>query len=86
MLAHVPSTTAGVEDVVAVLVLLTEFAMLRGPLLRSQVRLYAFQSLAVSVLAVVVAAISSTFAVSRLPSPIPEGPQLWSVEGGLPPA
>ena len=56
MLAHVPSTTAGVEDVVAVLVLLTEFAMLRGPLLRSQVRLYAFQSLAVSVLAVVVAA------------------------------
>jgi hydrogenase-4 component E len=53
---HVPSTTAGFEDVVAVLVLLTEFAMLRAPLLRSQVRLYAFQSLAVSVLAVVVAA------------------------------
>ena len=52
----VPSTTAGVEDVVAVLVLLTELAMLRAPLLRSQVRLYAFQSLAVSALAVVVAA------------------------------
>jgi hydrogenase-4 component E len=56
MAAHVPSTSAGVEDVVAVVVLLTEFAMLRAPLLRSQVRLYAFQSLAVSVLAVVVAA------------------------------
>ncbi len=56
MAAPVPSTTAGVEDVVAVIVLLTEFAMLRAPLLRSQVRLYAFQSLAVSVLAVVVAA------------------------------
>ncbi len=56
MPAHVPSTTAGIEDVVAVIVLLTEFAMLRAPLLRSQVRLYAFQSFAVSVLAVVVAA------------------------------
>lgn len=52
----VPSTSAGFEDVVAVIVLLTEFAMLRAPFLRSQVRLYAFQSLAVSVLAVVVAA------------------------------
>jgi hydrogenase-4 component E len=53
---HVPSTTSGVEEIVAVIVLLTEFAMLRAPLLRSQVRLYAFQSLAVSALAVVVAA------------------------------
>lgn len=52
----VPSTSAGFEDVVAVVVLLTEFAMLRAPFLRSQVRLYAFQSLTVSVLAVVVAA------------------------------
>ena len=51
-----PSTYAGVADVVAVLVLLTEFAMLRAPLLRSQVRLYAFQSFVVTVLAVVVAA------------------------------
>ena len=56
MTGHVPSATAGTEDVVAVVVLLTEFAMLRAPLLRSQVRLYALQSLAVSVLAVVVAA------------------------------
>jgi hydrogenase-4 component E len=55
MMGHVPSTYAGVADVVAVLVLLTEFAMLRAPLLRSQVRLYAFQSLVVTVLAVVVA-------------------------------
>jgi hydrogenase-4 component E len=55
-IGHVPSTTSGVEEIVAVVVLLTEFAMLRAPLLRSQVRLYAFQSLAVSTLAVVVAA------------------------------
>lgn len=54
--APVPSTTAAVDDVFAVLVLLTEFAMLRAPLLRSQVRLYAFQSLVVTALAVFVAA------------------------------
>lgn len=55
-MSHVPSTYAGVADTAAVLVLLTEFAMLRAPLLRSQVRLYAFQSLVVSALAVFVAA------------------------------
>ncbi len=38
----------------ALLVLLTEFAMLRAPLVRSQIRLYAVQSLAVSALAVFV--------------------------------
>lgn len=54
-MSHVPSTYAGVADVVAILVLLTEFAMLRAPLLRSQVRLYAFQSLVVTALALVVA-------------------------------
>ena len=52
----VPSTFAGGTEAVALLVLLTEFAMLRAPLSRSQVRLYAFQSLAVSALAVFVAA------------------------------
>ncbi len=52
----VPSTYAGVANVAAVAVLLTEFAMLRAPLLRSQVRLYAFQSLVVTGLAVFVAA------------------------------
>lgn len=51
-----PSTFAGTADVIAVLVLLTEFAMLRAPLLRSQVGLYAFQSLVVTALALVVAA------------------------------
>ena len=56
MTLSVPSTYAGVADVMAILVLLTEFAMLRAPLLRSQVRLYAFQSLAVTGLAVFVAA------------------------------
>lgn len=56
MVSHVPSTYAGVADVAAALVLLTEFAMLRAPLLRSQVRLYAFQSLVVTLLAVDIAA------------------------------
>jgi hydrogenase-4 component E len=51
-----PSTFTGAADGIAILVLLTEFAMLRAQLLRSQVRLYAFQSLMVTVLAVVVAA------------------------------
>jgi hydrogenase-4 component E len=56
-MAHpAPSTFTGAADVIAVLVLLSEFAMLRAPLLRSQVRLYAFQSLVVTVLAIVVAA------------------------------
>ncbi|MDH2903477.1 MAG: hydrogenase [Actinomycetota bacterium] len=50
-----PSTYDGVAAVLSLLVLLTEFAMLRAPLLRSQVRLYAFQSLVVTVLAVYVA-------------------------------
>jgi hydrogenase-4 component E len=48
-------TYSGIADVLAVLVLLTEFAMLRAALLRSQMRLYAAQSLVVSVLAAVVA-------------------------------
>ncbi len=52
----VPSSFVGGSEAIALVVLLTEFAMLRAPLSRSQVRLYAFQSLAVSVLAVFVAA------------------------------
>jgi hydrogenase-4 component E len=52
----VPTTYDGVTAGLAVLVLLSEFAMLRAPLLRSQVRLYAFQSLVVTALAVFVAA------------------------------
>jgi hydrogenase-4 component E len=51
-----PSTYDGVAAVLALIVLLTEFAMLRAPLLRSQVRLYAFQSLVVTGLATYVAA------------------------------
>ena len=51
-----PGLYAGTANVLAVLVLLAEFAMLRSALLRSQVRLYAFQSLVVAVLAAVVAA------------------------------
>ncbi len=51
-----PGLYAGTANVPAVLVLLAEFAMLRAALLRAQVRLYAYQSLVVSVLACVVAA------------------------------
>lgn len=51
-----PSSFTGAADVIAVLVLLSEFAMLRSTLQRSQVRLYGFQSLVVVSLAVVVAA------------------------------
>ena len=55
-MAALPSTYDGVAAVLSLLVLLTEFAMLRAPLLRSQVRLYAFQSLVVTGLATYVAA------------------------------
>jgi hydrogenase-4 component E len=54
--ASVPSTFSGGAEAIAIVVLLTEFAMLRAPLVRSQVRLYAFQSLAVTGLAILVAA------------------------------
>lgn len=52
----VPSSYASVADALAVLVLLSEFAMMRAPLSRSQVRLYSFQSLVVTALAAFVAA------------------------------
>lgn len=53
---HVPSVFDGTVNTLAVIVLLLEFLMLRSALLRAQVRLYAAQSLVVSVLAAVVAA------------------------------
>jgi len=52
----VPSVFGGSANVIAVLVLLLEFGMFRQALLRDQIRLYAAQSAAVSVLAVIVAA------------------------------
>jgi hydrogenase-4 component E len=52
----VPSTFTGGAEAIALVVLLSEFAMMRAPLSRSQIQLYALQSLAVSVLAVFVAA------------------------------
>jgi hydrogenase-4 component E len=55
-LAPISSTVADGAEIVALLVLLSEFAMLRSALSRSQVRLYAFQSLSVTALAVIVAA------------------------------
>jgi hydrogenase-4 component E len=51
-----PSTVTEAAEVVALLVLLSEFAMLRAALSRSQVRLYAFQSLSVAALAIIVGA------------------------------
>ncbi len=51
-----PGAFAGIANVIAILVLVIEFGMLRQALLRDQVRLYAVQSLLVSALAVVVAA------------------------------
>ena len=50
-----PTVFDGIANTVALVVLLLEFGMLRAALLRAQVRLYAGQSLAVSVLAAVVA-------------------------------
>lgn len=50
-----PSVFDGVANTIAVVVLLLEFLMLRAAMLRAQVRLYAVQSLVVSVLAAVVA-------------------------------
>lgn len=52
----VPSTFSGGAEAIALVVLLTEFAMLRASLSRTQIRLYAFQSLAVCTLAALVAA------------------------------
>ncbi|HET7385581.1 MAG TPA: hypothetical protein VFJ19_02840 [Nocardioidaceae bacterium] len=52
----VPGFYDAATNAVAVLVLLIEFGMLRQALLRDQVRLYAAQSLVISVLALVVAA------------------------------
>lgn len=56
MSVNAPSVFEGTANTIAVIVLLLEFMMLRSALLRAQVRLYAAQSLVVSVLAVVVAA------------------------------
>jgi len=52
----VPSTFDGVAESLTVVILLSEFAMLRAPLSRSQIRLYSFQSLVVSILAAYIAA------------------------------
>ncbi|HEX3780293.1 MAG TPA: hydrogenase [Pseudonocardiaceae bacterium] len=51
-----PTVFEGAANAVAVLVLVIQFGMLRASLLRAQVRLYAVQSLVVSVLAGIVAA------------------------------
>jgi hydrogenase-4 component E len=53
--ATIPSTFSGGSEAIALVVLLSEFAMLRAPLARTQVRLYALQSLAVCGLAILIA-------------------------------
>jgi hydrogenase-4 component E len=50
-----PSSYAGLTTGLAVLMLVIEFGMLQATLLRAQIRLYAAQSVVISVLAVVVA-------------------------------
>jgi hydrogenase-4 component E len=50
-----PSSYAGLTTALAVLMLVIEFGMLQATLLRAQVRLYAAQSVVISVLVVVVA-------------------------------
>ena len=52
-----PGASAGAEEVIAALMLLLEFGMLRQALIRDQVRLYAAQSALISVLAIVIAAV-----------------------------
>ncbi|MGH3168493.1 MAG: hypothetical protein ACRDN0_21760, partial [Trebonia sp.] len=51
-----PGVYEGASDVIAALMLLLEFGMLRQALIRDQVRLYAAQSALISVLAIVIAA------------------------------
>jgi hydrogenase-4 component E len=51
-----PGVYAGASDVIAAIMLLLEFGMLRQALIRDQIRLYATQSALISVLAVVIAA------------------------------
>jgi hydrogenase-4 component E len=53
---HTPGVYEGAANVVAALMLLLEFGMLRQAMVRDQVRLYAAQSALISVLAVVIAA------------------------------
>jgi hydrogenase-4 component E len=50
-----PSSYAGLTTALALLMLVIEFGMLQATLLRAQIRLYAAQSVVISVLAVVVA-------------------------------
>jgi hydrogenase-4 component E len=54
---HAPDVYTGGANVIAVLILLAEFGMLRQALVRDQVRLYAAQAGLISVLAVIVGAV-----------------------------
>ncbi len=54
--SQAPGVYQGAADVIAALMLLLEFGMLRQALVRDQIRLYATQSALISVLAIVIAA------------------------------
>jgi hydrogenase-4 component E len=54
---HAPGVYTGGANVIAVLILLAEFGMLRQALVRDQIRLYAAQAGLISVLAVIVGAV-----------------------------
>ena len=51
-----PGVYQGAANVIAAVMLLLEFGMLRQALIRDQIRLYAAQSVLISVLAIVIAA------------------------------
>jgi hydrogenase-4 component E len=55
-MTHAPGIYEGAANVIAAVMLLLEFGMLRQALARDQVRLYAVQSALISVLAIVIAA------------------------------
>jgi hydrogenase-4 component E len=75
-----PGVYEGAADVIAALMLLIEFGMLRQALVRDQVRLYAAQSAMISVLAVVIAAdrnLPDLYALAALSAALKVGAVPW---------
>ena len=69
-----PGVYQGAANVIAALMLLLEFGMLRQALIRDQIRLYAAQSALISVLAIVIAAdrgIPDLYALAGLSAALP---------------
>ncbi len=63
-----PGVYQGAANVIAALMLLLEFGMLRQALIRDQIRLYAAQSALISVLAIVIAADRGSRTCTRWPA------------------